>query len=105
MSNERLKTLERKISKIKFDCPSVNHIAPFNSMICPSCFGPDECFHGCEIFIPMDVQVHVLSNKSIGNIAWRMIKKLETFRSEHIDKMISELKFIAEKPDEHNKEV
>lgn len=98
MSNESLKTLERKLSKIKFDCPSVGPLVPFNSMACPSCFGRDECFYGCEIFIPADIQVHVLSNKSIGNIAWRMIKKLETFRSERIDKMISELKCIAEKP-------
>ena len=104
MKNQSLKDLEINIAYLKSHCPTLGFVTSYNSQAYPSCFGRDECFYGCEVFIPMDVQVHVLSNKSVGNLAWRVLKKLETFRSDHIDKLISELKFIAEKPDEHNNE-
>ena len=95
---EEAQNLEDRLSKIKLCCPSIDSFVFYQTPPSPSCFGADECFYGFEVFVPVDIQTHVLANKPTGNIAWKILKRLEAFRSEHLDRMISELKFIAEKP-------
>ena len=98
-NEKEAQSFEDKLSKIKLCCPSIDSFVFYKVPPDPGCTRANDYFYGFEVFVPVDIQTHVLANKPIGNIAWKILKRLEAFRSEHLDRMISELKFIAEEPD------
>lgn len=97
MSNS-LEELKKKLVELKEKVPSLPHLSPYDSPAAPSCFGPDECFYGCDIFTCWDIKTHVLSNKAPEDIVRRL---LVSFREERnsINLVISKLERYVEEAD------
>lgn len=83
MMNDSLREAKAKLKTIKGVVGDMPGFSTWNSQAPPSCFGHDECFHGIEVYSYLEVETHILSNKSLTDITSRL---LETYRK-HRDRM------------------